>query len=83
MWPLQHKIRGLCVRVLGGLCRTAEPIEIPFGLAGLFSKEKISKGGLRDEYGKSEENRISGEAYDVKARKQQKKDKSERKADCL
>ena len=32
--------------------------------------------------GKSEK-RISGEAYDVKARKQQKKDKSERKADCL
>ena len=81
MWPLQHKIRGLSVRVLGGLCRTAEPIEIPFGWAGLFSKEKISKRG--DEYGKSEENRISGEAYDVKARKQQKKDKSERKADCL
>jgi len=30
---------------------------------GLFSKEKISKGG--DEYGKSEEKRISGERYDI------------------
>ena len=31
--------------------------------AGLFSKEKISKG--RDKYGKSEEKRMSGEAYDI------------------
>ena len=31
--------------------------------AGLFSKEKISKGG--NESGKSEEKRISGEAYDI------------------
>jgi len=31
--------------------------------AGLFSKEKISKGG--DKQGKSEENWISGEAYDI------------------
>jgi len=31
--------------------------------AGLFSNEKISKGG--NESGKSEEKRISGEAYDI------------------
>jgi len=31
--------------------------------AGRFSKEKISKGG--DKQGKSEEKRISGEAYDI------------------
>jgi len=31
--------------------------------AGLCSKEKISKGG--DKQGKSEEKRISGEAYDI------------------
>jgi len=30
---------------------------------GLFSKEKISKGG--DKQGKSEEKRTSGEAYDI------------------
>jgi len=32
--------------------------------AGLFSKEKVSQGG--DKEGKSEEKRISGEAYDIK-----------------
>ena len=32
--------------------------------AVLFSKEKISKGA--DKQGKSEEKRISGEAYDIK-----------------
>jgi len=31
--------------------------------AGLFSKEKISKGG--DEYGKGEEKRACGEEYDI------------------
>jgi len=31
--------------------------------AGLFSKEKISKGG--DEYGKGEEKRARGEEYDI------------------
>jgi len=31
--------------------------------AGLFSKEKISKGG--DKHGKSEEKRASGEEYDI------------------
>ena len=31
---------------------------------GIFSKKKTSKGG--DKQGKSEEKRISGEAYDIK-----------------